>query len=88
MPRKAALTTQRKQKLINTLRSASAAAWHARRSVNYHLRKDDVLYKEIADIYARLRSFESRAASRLQLPRATEIGFPPYAIRRDGTLPR
>ena len=88
MPKKAALTDQRKQTLINTLRCASAAAWQARGNICYHLRMDDALYREVDDIYKRLRAFETRARRHLQLPAPTEIGFPSYAIPRDGTLPK
>jgi hypothetical protein len=88
MPKKAAFTGERKQRLINTLRGATAAAWHARGNLRYHLCVSDALYKEADDIYARLRAFETRAASHLHLPPPTEIGFPRYAIPRDGALPK
>ena len=88
MPKKAALTGKRKQALINTLRCTSAAAWHARGNIRYHLRMNDTLYKEIDDIYKRVRAFEARARKELQLPAPTEIGFPSYAMPRDGTLPK
>jgi hypothetical protein len=88
MPKKAALTAKRKQELINTLRSASAAAWQARGNICYHLRMDDPLYREVDDIYKRLRAFETRVRKQLQLPTPTEIGFPSYTMPRDGTLPK
>lgn len=88
MPKKATFTRERKQRLINTLRSATAAAWPARGNLCYHLRISDALYKEADDIYAKLRALETRAASHLHLPAPTEIGFPRYAIPADGALPR
>lgn len=88
MPRKAAFTRERNQRLINRLRAATAAAWHARGNLRYHLCVSDALYKEADDIYARLRAFEKRAASHLRLPPPTEVGFPSYAIPKDGALPK
>jgi hypothetical protein len=88
MPKKAALTAERKQELATIVRSASAAAWHARGRIRYHLRLDDPLFKEVDDIYARLRAFETRVRKQLQLPIPTQLGFPSYAMRKDGTLPK
>ena len=88
MPRKATFTPVRKQELINTLRALTAAAWHARGNLRYHLCKSESLYKEADDLYARLCAFEKRAASELQLPKPTEIGFPSYTMPQDGTLPK
>jgi hypothetical protein len=88
MPKKAAFTRDRKQTLINTLRAATAAAWHARGHIRYHLCVSDDLYKEADDIYTRLRAFELRATSQLKLPFPTEIGFPAYALSGEGSLPK
>ena len=88
MPQKAALTKPRKQSLINTLRAATTAAWHARNNLRYHLCMSEILYKEADDIYASLCSLEKRAVSELHLPTPTEIGFPSCMMSRDGTFPK
>ncbi len=88
MPKKAAFSAPRKQRLINALRGATAAAWYARGNLRYHLCITDSLYKEAADIYARLRAFETRAASQLHLPPPTEVGFPSYTMPKNRALPK
>jgi hypothetical protein len=88
MPQKADFTPSRKQSLINTLRASTAAAWDARNNIRYHLCMTESLYKEADDIYERLCSLEKRAASELELPAPTEIGFPSYAVTQAVKFPK